>query len=40
MLAHAEEFGANAVIGVRNDATVLMLGVSAVLRLECPIRHS
>lgn len=31
MLAHAEELGANAVIGVRYDATELMQGVSEVL---------
>ncbi len=31
MLAHAEQLGANAVIGVRYDATELMHGVSEVL---------
>jgi uncharacterized protein YbjQ (UPF0145 family) len=31
MLQHAEEQGANAVIGVRYDATELMAGVSEVL---------
>jgi len=31
MLKHAEEVGANAVIGVRYDATELMQGVSEVL---------
>jgi uncharacterized protein YbjQ (UPF0145 family) len=31
MLAHAQELGANAVIGVRYDATELMEGVSEVL---------
>lgn len=31
MLAHAEELGANAVIGVRYDATEVMQGVSEVL---------
>lgn len=31
MLAHAEQLGANAVIGVRYDATELMQGVSEVL---------
>lgn len=31
MLAHAEELGANAVIGIRYDATEVMSGVSEVL---------
>jgi len=31
MVAHAEELGANAVIGIRYDATELMGGVSEVL---------
>ena len=31
MLAHAQELGANAVIGLRYDATELMQGVSEVL---------
>lgn len=31
MIRHAEELGANAVIGVRYDATELMSGVSEVL---------
>jgi uncharacterized protein YbjQ (UPF0145 family) len=31
MLDHAEELGANAVVGVRYDATELMQGVSEVL---------
>ena len=31
MLAHAEELGANAVIGMRYDATEVMKGVSEVL---------
>ena len=31
MLAHAEEIGANAVIGVRYDATEIMSGVTEVL---------
>jgi uncharacterized protein YbjQ (UPF0145 family) len=31
MLSHAEQLGANAVIGVRYDATELMQGVSEVL---------
>ncbi len=31
MVAHAEEIGANAVIGVRYDATELMAGVTEVL---------
>jgi uncharacterized protein YbjQ (UPF0145 family) len=31
MLRHAEQIGANAVIGVRYDATELMQGVTAVL---------
>src|ERR1700756_3167418 len=31
MLRHAEEHGANAIIGVRYDATELMQGVSEVL---------
>ena len=31
MVAHAEELGANAVIGIRYDATELMSGVSEVL---------
>ena len=31
MLKHAEEVGANAVIGIRYDATELMQGVSEVL---------
>lgn len=31
MVAHAEQLGANAVIGVRYDATELMQGVSEVL---------
>ncbi len=31
MVAHAEELGANAVVGVRYDATELMSGVSEVL---------
>jgi uncharacterized protein YbjQ (UPF0145 family) len=31
MLAHAEALGANAVIGIRYDATELMQGVSEVL---------
>ncbi|HNX49418.1 MAG TPA: YbjQ family protein [Thermoanaerobaculaceae bacterium] len=31
MLTHAEQLGANAVIGVRYDATELMQGVSEVL---------
>lgn len=31
MLAHADELGANAVIGVRYDATELMQGVTEVL---------
>ncbi|MGV8038952.1 MAG: YbjQ family protein [Thermoanaerobaculaceae bacterium] len=31
MLAHAEHLGANAVIGIRYDATELMQGVSEVL---------
>lgn len=31
MMAHAEEIGANAVIGVRYDATEVMQGVSEVL---------
>ena len=31
MLTHADELGANAVIGVRYDATELMQGVSEVL---------
>jgi uncharacterized protein YbjQ (UPF0145 family) len=31
MITHAQEFGANAVIGVRYDATELMQGVSEVL---------
>lgn len=31
MLAHAERMGANAVVGVRYDATELMQGVSEVL---------
>lgn len=31
MVAHAEEMGANAIIGVRYDATELMQGVTEVL---------
>ena len=31
MLAHAQQLGANAVVGVRYDATELMEGVSEVL---------
>jgi uncharacterized protein YbjQ (UPF0145 family) len=31
MVSHAEELGANAVIGIRYDATELMGGVSEVL---------
>ncbi|HVA66644.1 MAG TPA: YbjQ family protein [Elusimicrobiota bacterium] len=31
MLAHAEELGANAVVGVRYDATEVMAGISEVL---------
>ena len=31
MMSHAEEVGANAVIGVRYDATELMGGVTEVL---------
>jgi uncharacterized protein YbjQ (UPF0145 family) len=31
MITHAEELGANAVIGIRYDATELMSGVSEVL---------
>jgi uncharacterized protein YbjQ (UPF0145 family) len=31
MLAHAQELGANAVVGVRYDATELMSGVTEVL---------
>lgn len=31
MVAHAEEMGANAVVGIRYDATELMGGVSEVL---------
>ncbi len=31
MLAHADELGANAVIGVRYDATEIMSGVTEVL---------
>ena len=31
MLAHAEELGANAVMGIRYDATEVMSGVSEVL---------
>ncbi len=31
MVKHAEEFGANAIIGLRYDATELMQGVSEVL---------
>lgn len=31
MLAHAEQIGANAIVGVRYDATELMQGVSEVL---------
>jgi uncharacterized protein YbjQ (UPF0145 family) len=31
MVAHAEELGANAVVGIRYDATELMQGVSEVL---------
>jgi uncharacterized protein YbjQ (UPF0145 family) len=31
MLAHARELGANAVIGVRYDATEVMSGVTEVL---------
>lgn len=31
MLRHAEELGANAVVGIRYDATELMAGVSEVL---------
>ena len=31
LLAHAEEMGANAVIGIRYDATEIMRGVSEVL---------
>ncbi len=31
MIAHAEELGANAVLGIRYDATELMSGVSEVL---------
>jgi len=31
MVSHAEEIGANAVIGIRYDATELMSGVSEVL---------
>jgi uncharacterized protein YbjQ (UPF0145 family) len=31
MLRHAEQIGANAVIGVRYDATELMQGVTEVL---------
>ncbi|MEJ2194408.1 MAG: YbjQ family protein [Ignavibacteriaceae bacterium] len=31
MVSHAEEMGANAVIGIRYDATELMSGVSEVL---------
>ncbi len=31
MIAHAEELGANAVIGVRYDATEIMRGVTEVL---------
>ncbi len=31
MVAHAEQVGANAIIGVRYDATKLMAGVSEVL---------
>ena len=31
MLAHAERLGANAVIGVRYDATEIMMGVTEVL---------
>jgi uncharacterized protein YbjQ (UPF0145 family) len=31
MIAHAEELGANAVIGIRYDATEVMSGVNEVL---------
>jgi uncharacterized protein YbjQ (UPF0145 family) len=31
MVSHAEELGANAVVGIRYDATELMQGVSEVL---------
>jgi uncharacterized protein YbjQ (UPF0145 family) len=31
MLAHAEELGANAVVGIRYDATEIMQGVTEVL---------
>jgi uncharacterized protein YbjQ (UPF0145 family) len=31
MVDHAEELGANAVVGIRYDATELMQGVSEVL---------
>ena len=31
MIAHAEELGANAVVGIRYDATELMSGVTEVL---------
>ncbi len=31
MVNHAEELGANAVVGIRYDATELMQGVSEVL---------
>jgi uncharacterized protein YbjQ (UPF0145 family) len=31
MIGHAEELGANAVIGIRYDATEIMQGVSEVL---------
>ena len=31
MLKHAEELGANAVVGVRYDATEIMQGVTEVL---------
>jgi uncharacterized protein YbjQ (UPF0145 family) len=38
MLAHAEQLGANAVIGIRYDATEIMQGVSEVLCYGTAVR--
>ena len=38
MLQHAEELGANAVIGVRYDATEIMSGVTEVLAYGTAVR--
>ena len=37
MLQHAAELGANAVVGVRYDATEVMQGVTEVLPMERPV---